>query len=58
MRFYLASRWLDSDTVRALLEWAFLEDAVRDLDLPELRSATEGALAEALGSDIARQARA
>ncbi len=55
MRFYLASRGLDADTVRALLEWAFLEDALCCLDLPELRSATEHALAATLGSDIARQ---
>jgi Fe-S cluster assembly protein SufD len=55
MRFYLASRGLDAETVRALLEWAFLEDAVCSLDLPELRTAAERALAEALGSDIARQ---
>jgi Fe-S cluster assembly protein SufD len=55
MRFYLLSRGLDEQTARALLEWAFLEDALRDLGLPELRSAAEHALAAALGSDIARQ---
>jgi len=55
MRFYLAARGLDPAITRALLEWAFLEDALRDLDLPELRSAAEHALARALGSDIAQQ---
>jgi Fe-S cluster assembly protein SufD len=55
MRFYLLSRGLDADSARALLEWAFLEDAVRGLELPELRGAAEQALAAALGSDIARQ---
>jgi Fe-S cluster assembly protein SufD len=55
MRFYLASRGLDTDTARALLEWAFLEDALRDLGPSELRTAADHALADALGSDIARQ---
>jgi Fe-S cluster assembly protein SufD len=55
MRFYLLSRGLDADSARALLEWAFLEDAVRGLELPELRRGAEQALAAALGSDVARQ---
>jgi Fe-S cluster assembly protein SufD len=55
MRFYLLSRGLDADSARALLEWAFLEDAVRGLELPGLRSAAEQGLATALGSDIVRQ---
>jgi Fe-S cluster assembly protein SufD len=56
MRFYLASRGLDADTARALLEWAFLEDALRDIAQPVLRTAAEHALVAALGSDVARQA--
>jgi Fe-S cluster assembly protein SufD len=55
MRFFLLSRGLDNDSARALLEWAFLEDAVRGIELPELRRAAEQLLAAALGSDIARQ---
>jgi Fe-S cluster assembly protein SufD len=55
MRFFLLSRGLDNDSARALLEWAFLEDAVRGIELPELRGAAEQLLATALGSDIARQ---
>ncbi|MEJ0100503.1 MAG: SufD family Fe-S cluster assembly protein [Pseudomonadota bacterium] len=55
MRFYLLSRGLDADTARALLEWAFLEDAVRGLELPELRAAAEQALAGVLGGHIAQQ---
>lgn len=55
MRFYLRSRGLDDGTARALLEWAFLEDALTDIDPPALRAAAERALAEALDSDIARQ---
>jgi Fe-S cluster assembly scaffold protein SufB len=55
MRFYLLSRGLDPDTARGLLEWAFLEDAVRGIELPELRSAAELTLAKVLGSSVARQ---
>jgi Fe-S cluster assembly protein SufD len=55
MRFYLLSRGIDPDTARGLLEWAFLEDAVRGIELPELRSAAELTLANALGSSVARQ---
>jgi Fe-S cluster assembly protein SufD len=55
MRFYLAARGLDPDTARALLEWAFLEDALRDLAPPQLRAASERALADALGNHIATQ---
>jgi Fe-S cluster assembly protein SufD len=56
MRFYLLSRGLDPETARALLEWAFLEDAVRGVDLPELRAAAEQQLAAVLGSKVAAEA--
>ncbi|MET0282411.1 MAG: SufD family Fe-S cluster assembly protein [Steroidobacteraceae bacterium] len=55
MRFYLLSRGLDADTARGLLEWAFLEDAVAHIELPELRRAVEQTLATALGNPVARQ---
>jgi Fe-S cluster assembly protein SufD len=55
MRFYLLSRGLDPDTARALLEWAFLEDAIRAIALPELRSAAERQLAAVLESHVARE---
>jgi Fe-S cluster assembly protein SufD len=55
MRFYLLSRGLDQETARALLEWAFLEDAIRGIGLPELRSAAELHLASVLGSHVARE---
>ena len=55
MRFYLHSRGLDADTARALLEWAFVEDAMTGIDPPELRAATEQGVAQALASDVARQ---
>jgi Fe-S cluster assembly protein SufD len=55
MQFYLLSRGLDPATARALLEWAFLEDAVRGIELPELRGAAELQLAAVLGSTVARE---
>ena len=56
MRFYLLSRGLDRQTAAALLEWAFLEDAIRGIPLPALRHAAEQALAASVGGQIARQA--
>lgn len=53
MQFYLLSRGLDADTARALLEWAFLEDALCGIDPPALRSAAEHGTAAALGSAVA-----
>jgi len=55
MQFYLLSRGLDADTARALLEWAFIEDALKDIDPPALRAAAEKTVADALGSAVARQ---
>lgn len=55
MRFYLHSRGLDADTARALLEWAFVEDALAGVAPPELRAAAEQGVAQALASDVARQ---
>jgi Fe-S cluster assembly protein SufD len=56
MLFYLLSRGLDADTARGLLEWAFCEDAVRLIEQPLLRREVELALAERLGSRVAREA--
>jgi Fe-S cluster assembly scaffold protein SufB len=55
MRFYLHSRGLDAATARALLEWAFVEDALSGIDPPALRSAAEQGMAQALGSEVAQQ---
>jgi Fe-S cluster assembly protein SufD len=55
MRFYLHSRGLDAATARALLEWAFLEDAMSGIDPQALRTATERGVAQALGSEVVRQ---
>ena len=41
MLFYLLSRGIDRATAQALLQWAFIEDAVSLVDLPELRREIE-----------------
>lgn len=56
MLFYLLSRGLDTDTARALLEWAFCEDAMRLMDQPLLRREAELALAAQLGNRVALEA--
>jgi Fe-S cluster assembly protein SufD len=45
MLFYLLSRGLDRDTALRLLKWAFLEDVVARIDVPELRRQIEQSLA-------------
>jgi Fe-S cluster assembly protein SufD len=55
-RFYLLSRGLDAHTARSLLEWAFLEDAVRSIEPPELRQLAEQDLVAALDNPIVREA--
>lgn len=55
MNFYLLARGLDADTARALLEWAFLEDALTGIGQPALRAAAEKAMAGALDSRVATQ---
>jgi Fe-S cluster assembly protein SufD len=55
MQFYLLSRGLDTATAQALLEWAFLEDALAGIEPPTLRCAAEHAAAAALGSEVAQQ---
>lgn len=44
MLFYLLSRGLDRATARHLLEWAFLEDVVARIEVPELRRQIEQTL--------------
>lgn len=46
--FYLLSRGLDPDTARALLTFAFCQDVVARLPLPELRAAVEAMVAGTL----------
>ena len=41
MLFYLLSRGLDRETAQRLLKWAFLEDVVAKIEVPELRRQIE-----------------
>lgn len=45
MLFYLLSRGIDRDTAQQLLKWAFLEDVVARIAIPELRKQIEASLA-------------
>jgi Fe-S cluster assembly protein SufD len=48
MLFYLLSRGVDRTTAQALLQWAFIEDAVRQVEPPELRREIEAIVAARL----------
>ena len=48
MLFYLLSRGIDRPTAQSLLQWAFIEDAVSLVDLPELRREIESLAASQL----------
>jgi Fe-S cluster assembly protein SufD len=39
--FYLLARGIDRPTARSLLKWAFLSDALREIDVPALRAEAE-----------------
>lgn len=39
--FYLLSRGIDRSTARTLLKWAFLNDVLRQIELPQLRAEAE-----------------
>ena len=45
MMFYLLSRGIDPATAQRLLKWAFLEDVVARIEVPELRRQIERSLA-------------
>jgi Fe-S cluster assembly protein SufD len=53
MLFYLLSRGLDQETALRLLKWAFLEDVVAKIDVPELRRQIEQSLAGQLNETAA-----
>jgi Fe-S cluster assembly protein SufD len=53
MLFYLLSRGLDRETAQRLLKWAFLEDVVAKIDVPELRRQIEQTLAGQLDNSAA-----
>jgi len=48
MLFYLLSRGIDRRTAQTLLQWAFIEDAVSRVEVPELRSEIEALIAAQL----------
>ena len=48
MLFYLLSRGLDRDSALRLLKWAFLEDVIAQIELPELRRQVETRVASQL----------
>jgi Fe-S cluster assembly protein SufD len=52
MLFYLLSRGIERTTAQALLQWAFIEDAVSRLTPAALREDTERAIVEQL-NDVA-----
>jgi Fe-S cluster assembly protein SufD len=53
MLFYLLSRGLDRETAQRLLKWAFLEDVVAKIEVPELRRQIEHSLAGQLNETAA-----
>jgi Fe-S cluster assembly protein SufD len=53
MLFYRLSRGLDRDTALRLLKWAFLEDVVSKIEVPELRRQIEASLAGQLNESAA-----
>ena len=57
MLFYMLSRGLDRETALSLLKWAFLEDVVAKIEVPELRRQIEQSLAGQLNeSDVLKGA--
>ena len=52
--FYLRSRGIGEEDARAILTWAFAEDVVRRIRIPQIRAGVEAALGLRLpGSDSA-----
>ena len=56
MLFYLLSRGIDAATAQRLLKWAFLEDVVAKIAIPELRRHIEASLAGQMqGEDVFKE---
>jgi len=55
MLFYLLSRGLAPQTAQRLLKWAFLEDVVAQIALPQLRRQIEERLADGLRDETLRE---
>jgi Fe-S cluster assembly protein SufD len=56
MLFYMLSRGLERATAQRLLEWAFLEDVVAKIAVPELRRQIETSLAGQMKEPVALEA--
>ncbi|HEY0766731.1 MAG TPA: Fe-S cluster assembly protein SufD [Steroidobacteraceae bacterium] len=54
MLFYLLSRGLEPEVAQRLLKWAFLEDVVAKIEVPELRRQIEERLAVQVPEPLAR----
>jgi Fe-S cluster assembly scaffold protein SufB len=52
MLFYMLSRGLDRETALRLLKWAFLEDVVSKIQVPQLRQQIEENLAGRLEAPV------
>ena len=55
MLFYLLSRGLSRETAQRLLKWAFLEDVIAQIGVPQLRRQIEAHLAGHLRDDTLRE---
>jgi Fe-S cluster assembly protein SufD len=55
MLFYLLSRGLDRDSAQRLLKWAFLEDVIAQIAVPQLRRQIEARLAGQLHDEALRE---
>jgi Fe-S cluster assembly protein SufD len=56
MLFYLLSRGIDAATAQRLLKWAFLEDVVAKIAIPDLRRHIEATLAGQMqGEDVLKE---
>ncbi len=55
MLFYLLTRGLERSAAQRLLKWAFLEDAVASIEVPELRRQCELSLAGALEDEALKE---
>jgi Fe-S cluster assembly protein SufD len=55
MLFYLLARGLDRASAQRLLKWAFLEDVIARIAIPELRRESEAHLATVLADDALKE---
>ncbi|HEX4388847.1 MAG TPA: Fe-S cluster assembly protein SufD [Steroidobacteraceae bacterium] len=55
MLFYLLARGLERSTAQRLLKWAFLEDVIARIAVPELRRQSEAHIAAVLADDALKE---